>query len=70
MEPDKADLCAFLPVRYPLLVAYVLYWLPHSVIGVAVWLVILMMIYAAIWCVAYFSAKRKIQKINDLLHRE
>ncbi len=52
------------------IVAYVLYWVPHSVIGVAVWLVILVMIYAAIWCGAYFSAKRKIQKLNDLLHRE
>lgn len=53
-----------------IIVAYVLYWVPHSFSGVAVSIVVLVMIYAAIWCGAYFSAKRKIQKINNLLHRE
>lgn len=52
------------------IVAYVLYWIPRSVGGVAVSVIILVVIYAAIWCGVYFSTKRKIQKINDQLHRK
>ena len=52
------------------IVAYVLYWVPRSVGGVAASVIVLVVIYAAIWCGAYFSAKRKIQKINVQLHRE
>ena len=52
------------------IVAYVLYWIPRSVGGVVVSLIILVVIYAVIWYGAYFSAKRKIQKINDWLHRQ
>ena len=52
------------------IVAYVLYWIPRSVGGVAASIVVLVMIYAAIWCGAYFSTKKKIQEINDQLHEE
>ena len=52
------------------IVAYVLYWIPRSVGGVVVSLIILVVIYAVIWYGTYFSAKRKIQKINDWLHRQ
>ena len=52
------------------LVAYALYWVPRSVGGVVAWVCVLVVIYAVIWCGAYFSTKRKIQKINDQLHRK
>lgn len=52
------------------IVAYVLYWVPRSIGGVAVSVIVMAVIYAVIWCGAYFSAKRKIQKINNRLHRE
>ena len=52
------------------IVAYVLYWIPRSVGGVAASLIVLVVIYAVIWCGAYCSAKKKIRKINDQLHRE
>lgn len=48
--------------------AYILYWIPRSAGGLVVSLVVLVVIYAAIWCGAYFSTKRKIQKINDKLN--
>jgi len=51
------------------IVAYVLYWVPRSVGGVVSSLIVLVVIYAVIWCVAYFSTKRKIQKINDKLDK-
>lgn len=52
------------------IVAYVLYWIPRSVGGVVAWVFVLVVIYVVIWCGAYFSTKRKIQKINDQLHRK
>jgi len=52
------------------IVAYVLYWVPRSVGGVVAWMFVLVVIYVVIWCGAYFSTKRKIQKINDQLHRK
>ncbi|BDE85862.1 histidine kinase [Oscillospiraceae bacterium] len=52
------------------IVAYVLYWVPRSVGGVVISVIVLVVIYAAIWCGTYFSARKKIQKINNNLHKE
>lgn len=52
------------------IVAYVLYWVPRSVGGVVISVIVLAVIYAAIWCGTYFSARKKIQKINNNLHKE
>lgn len=43
------------------LVAYALYWAPRSVGGVVAWVLVLVVIYAVIWCGSYFSTKKKIQ---------
>ena len=70
MELDKADRAAhFCLFAIPFtIVAYVLYWAPRSVGGVAASLIVLVVIYAAIWCGA--CSPPKIQKMNDWLHRE
>ena len=50
---------------------FCLFAIPFTIVaGVAASVIVLVVIYAAIWCGAYFSAKRKIRKINDQLHRE
>ena len=50
--------------------AHILYWVPRTVGGAAAALLMLVAIYAGIWCCAYFSAKRKIGKINDKLGKD
>ena len=44
------------------IVAYVLYWVPRSAGGVAASVIVLVVIYAVIWCGAYFSAREKYEK--------
>ena len=46
-------------------IAYCMYWMPHSFLGIAGYIVIFFSIYFFIWFSQYFAMKKKIQAIND-----
>ena len=52
-----------------LLIAYTLYWIPRSALGVLSAAAVFIAIYAGIWGIIYFSCKRKVEKINAKLRQ-
>ena len=46
-------------------IAYLMYWMPHNFIGIAVYIFIFLAIYFFIWFGQYFSMKKKIEAFND-----
>lgn len=46
-------------------IAYFMRWMPHSIIGVAVYMAIFFGVYAIIWIVQYRTIKKRIQKLNE-----
>lgn len=55
---------------FSLPVAYVCRWMEHSVWSVAGYFATFFMIYFGIWLVQYFSAKRKISKMNEQIENK
>ena len=45
-------------------IAYCMYWMPHSFLGIAGYIAIFFFIYFFIWFSQYFAMKKKIQAIN------
>ena len=45
-------------------IAYILYWMPHTVTGIIIYILIFFAIYFFIWITLYFSIKKQIKAIN------
>ena len=46
-------------------IAYCMYWMPHSFLGIAGYIAIFFFIYFFIWFSQYFAMKKRIQEFND-----
>jgi hypothetical protein len=46
-------------------IAYCMYWMPHSFLGIAGYIVIFFSIYFFIWFAQYFAMKKRIKTFND-----
>ena len=46
-------------------VAYLMYWMKHSIAGVVVYFAIFIGIYVGIWITLYSRAKREVTKLNE-----
>ena len=46
-------------------IAYCMYWIPHTLRGIVIYIGIFFFIYFFIWLGRYFAMKKKIQAIND-----
>ena len=46
-------------------IAYCMYWIPHTLRGIVLYIGIFFFIYFFIWLGRYFAMKKKIQAIND-----
>ncbi len=51
-------------------IAYCMYWMPHNVLGIAIYIFIFFFIYFFIWFSQYFAMKKKIQAFNDKVKAE
>ncbi len=51
-------------------IAYINYWMEHSVIGVLSYFGIFVLIFAVIWIVQYIIAKRNVKKLNETLNKK
>jgi len=51
-------------------IAYCMYWMPHNVLGIAIYIFIFFFIYFFIWFGQYFAMKKKIQAFNDKVKAE
>lgn len=49
-------------------IAWILQWMPHSLLGAGIFFGIFFAIYAAIWCFQYAVSKRQIEQINSKLN--
>lgn len=49
-------------------IAYVTYWMEHSLKGVLSYFGIFTFIFAVIWIIQYFIAKKEVKKMNENLH--
>lgn len=47
--------------------AYVMHWMPHSVVGFLLYVVIFLTIYVVIWLCQYFAMRKTVQRINARL---
>lgn len=66
----KQTITHFLVFALPfILIAYILYWIPRSALGVLSAVAVFIAIYAGIWGLVYFSCKRKVEKINAKLYQ-
>jgi len=50
-----------------LIIAYLCYWMPHSVKGFVFWISMFIIIYIIIWIICYSNYKHKINQINKTL---
>ena len=46
-------------------IAYFMYWMPHSFLGIVGYIAIFFLIYFSIWIAQYFAMKKRIQAFND-----
>ena len=51
-------------------IAYCMYWMPHNVLGIAIYIFIFFFFYFFIWFGQYFAMKKKIQAFNDKVKAE
>ena len=51
-------------------IAYCMYWMPHNVLGIAIYIFIFFFTYFFIWLGQYFAMKKKIQAFNDKVKAE
>ena len=51
-------------------IAYCMYWMPHNVLGIAIYILIFFFTYFFIWFSQYFAMKKKIQAFNDKVKAE
>ena len=57
--PALVEQCGTFPV------AYLMYWMKHSIAGVVVYFAIFIGIYVGIWITLYSRAKREVTKLNE-----
>lgn len=50
-------------------VAYVTYWMEHSLKGILAYFGMFAFIFAIVWVIQYFRAKRNVRKMNETLDR-
>lgn len=50
-----------------LIIAYLCYWMPHSVKGLIYWIGMFIIVYIIIWIIVYCNYKHKINQINKTL---
>lgn len=50
-------------------IAYVSYWMEHSLKGILGYFGIFVLIFAAVWIVQYTAAKHNVRKMNETLYR-
>ncbi len=50
-------------------IAYILYWMEHSLKGILSYFGIFVLIFAAVWIVQYAFAKHNVRKMNETLYR-
>ncbi len=50
-------------------IAYVSYWMEHSLKGILGYFGIFVLIFAAVWIVQYAAAKHNVRKMNETLYR-
>lgn len=55
-------------VMFP--ISYVAKWMPHSVIGITVYLGIFIFTLVFVWLIQYFIYKRNIREINEKINRD
>lgn len=51
-------------------IAYVTYWMEHSLKGVISYFGIFAFIFAAVWIAQYFRAKQNVKKMNETLNKQ
>lgn len=51
-------------------IAYAMYWMEHTLMGVLRYFGIFILIFAVIWFVQYMIAKRNVKKLNENLHKK
>lgn len=51
-------------------IAYVTYWMEHSLIGILSYFGIFLLIFIVIWVVQYGVAKRNVKKMNETLRKK
>lgn len=50
-------------------IAYITYWMEHSLKGVVSYFGIFFLIFAAVWFIQYIRARQSVKKMNDTLNR-
>ncbi len=62
----KQTILHFLVITISLFpIAYFMYWMPHSFLGIVGYIAIFFLIYFSIWIAQYFAMKKRIQAFND-----
>lgn len=51
-------------------IAYVTYWMEHSLKGVLGYFGTFVFIFAVIWVIQYIRARHNVKKMNEILHRD
>lgn len=51
-------------------VAYLTYWMEHSVTGFASYFGIFAFLFAVVWAIQYARARHNVRKMNETLHRQ
>ena len=51
-------------------IAYCMYWIPHTIRGIVIYVSIFFIIYFFIWLVRYFAMKKKIREINEKVNAD
>lgn len=46
-------------------IAYCMYWMPHNLLGIAIYILIFFVIYFCIWLGLYFAMKKRIREFNN-----
>ena len=52
------------------LIGWICYWMPHNTMGIIIWIIEYLLIYAIIWLSFYLSYKKKVAQINEALMKE
>lgn len=50
--------------------AFVMYWIPHHILGALAYIAAFVVVYAVMWICIYFSVKAKVKKLNEKLTNE
>lgn len=50
-------------------IAYITYWMEHSLKGILGYFGIFVLIFAAVWIIQYLRARQSVKKMNDILRK-